>query len=175
MAGFNTKTFDTYDHYMTPFCAWKNIDEYLPKDRVVWEAFFGDATSGTFLEHLGCTVVHRDVDFFHSDLGDVIVSNPPFSQSKPVLQRLRELDKPFIVILPVCKMFTQYFRRLFGYGDPIQIIIPRRRIQFVRVDGTGKGNCNFDCFYYCWKMNLPRDIIFLDDAHNSMAPTPDFE
>jgi hypothetical protein len=21
--------------------------------------------------------------------------------------------------------------------------------------------CSFDCLYYCWKMNLPRDIIFL--------------
>jgi hypothetical protein len=24
------------------------------------------------------------------------------------------------------------------------------------------NQCNFDCFYYCYKMNLPRDIIWLE-------------
>jgi hypothetical protein len=25
-----------------------------------------------------------------------------------------------------------------------------------------ESKCNFDCFYYCWKMALPRDIIWLE-------------
>jgi len=25
-----------------------------------------------------------------------------------------------------------------------------------------ENKCNFDCFYYCWKMNLEKDIIFLE-------------
>ena len=59
-------------------------------------------------------------------------------------------------------------RKLFSKDkNPIQLIIPRKRIQFIklvngkRVEGQ-KQRCNFDCFYYCWKMNLPRDIIWLE-------------
>ena len=25
-----------------------------------------------------------------------------------------------------------------------------------------KSDCNFECFYYCYKMNLEKDIIFLE-------------
>ena len=30
-----------HDDYMTPYTAWSDICEYLPKDRKVWEAFRG--------------------------------------------------------------------------------------------------------------------------------------
>lgn len=51
--------------------------------------------------------------------------------------------------------------------DKLQIIIPRKRIQFdKKVNGETpenfKNRCNFDCFYYCWKMDLERDIIWLE-------------
>ena len=41
MAGFHTKTFAKHDSYMTPKSAWENIKEYIPKDKVIWEAFYG--------------------------------------------------------------------------------------------------------------------------------------
>jgi len=103
-------------------------------------------------------------------MGDVIVSNPPFSKSKEVLMRLKELGKPFIVIFPASKICTQYVRGLFSDSDsPLQIIVPRKRIHFIKqVDGVvpdgWKSDCNFDCFYYCWKIGLPRDIVWLKSA-----------
>ena len=45
------------------------------------------------------------------DRGEVIITNPPFSKTKEVMERLFELDKPFILILPVSKLNTQYFRK----------------------------------------------------------------
>ena len=167
MAGFHTKTFLKHDDYMTPKYAWDNIKEYIPKDKVLWEAFYGDGASGTYLKELGFQVIHEEIDFFTEDKGDIIVSNPPFSKSKEVLTRLKELGKPFIIILPSSKINTQYTRGLFSNtDDPLQIIIPRKRIHFLKqVDGVVpdgyKSCCNFDCFYYCWKMNLPRDIVWL--------------
>ena len=75
------------------------------------------------------------------------------------------LNKPFIMLLPTPKLHTSYFRELFADdNDPIQIIIPRKRIHFIKKDGkklTQTNKCNFDCLYYCWKINLPRDIIWL--------------
>ncbi len=166
MAGFHTKTFIEHDDYMTPESAWINIKEYIPKNKIIWEAFYGDGNSGKYLEKLGFNVIHNQNDFFKSAEGEIIVSNPPFSIKKKVLTRLKELDKPFILILPAYTITTQYIRELFK-DDKLQIIIPRRRIHFdKKINGKTPENwknvCNFDCFYYCYKMNLDKDIIWLD-------------
>jgi|TARA_R110002020_G_scaffold158663_2_gene342056 hypothetical protein len=165
MAGFHTKTFKVHDDYMTPKYAWENIKQYIPKDKVIWEAFYGNGESGNYLREMGFNVIHEEVDFFENDLGEVIVSNPPFSESKKIMKRMLELDKPFIMIMPSSKINTNYFRE--WRNKNIQIIIPRQRIHFIKlVNGeipeNYKSACNFDCFYYCYKMNLPNDIIWLE-------------
>ena len=165
MAGFYTKTFLKHDCYMTPKYAWENIKEYIPKDKMIWEAFYGDGTSGEYLRELGFNVIHEPIDFFTSDKGEIIVSNPPFSQSKEVMKRLSDLDKPFIIILPSSKINTSYIRDYFK-NKVLQIIIPRKRIHFNKlVNGKTPDNCknacNFDCFYYCYKINLQKDITFI--------------
>jgi len=163
MAVFHTKTFLKHDDYMTPDYAWKNIEQYIPKDKLIWEAFYGDGESGKHLENLGLNVIHKEIDFFDSDEGEIIVSNPPFSICKEIMPRLKELDKPFILILPSSKINTQYFRENFKNSDSqLQIIIPQKRIQFIKNGNDLQNKCNFDCFYYCYKMNLPRDIIWLE-------------
>jgi hypothetical protein len=163
MASFHTKTFTKHDDWMTPASAWEDIKEYIP-DKVLWEAFYGDGESGTHLSKMHFRVIHEDIDFFENDLGEVVVSNPPFTKIPEVLTRLKKLNKPFILIMPSSKINTQYFRKLFS-TESIQLIIPRKRIQFIKmvngvVDGQKKA-CNFDCFYYCWKIGLERDIIWL--------------
>jgi hypothetical protein len=160
MAGFHTKTFLKHDDYMTPKYAWENIKEYIPNDKIIWEAFYGDGKSGKYLEQLGFKVIHEKINFFNNNKGDIIVSNPPFSLAKDIMNRLYELDKPFILIFPSSKINTQYFRK--WKDKNIQIIIPRKRIQFVKDGLECQNKCNFDCFYYCYKMNLPNDIIWLD-------------
>jgi hypothetical protein len=145
---------------MTPKYAWENISDYIPKDKQIWEAFYGDGKSGEHLKQLGYDVIHEPIDFFKNDLGDIIVSNPPFSLSKEIMNRLYEIDKPFILIFPSSKINTQYFRKWKDKG--IQIIIPLKRIQFIKDGNELQNKCNFDCFYYCYKMNLKRDIIWLD-------------
>jgi hypothetical protein len=160
MAGFHTKTFVKHDDYMTPRSAWEAIKDYIPKDKIIWEAFYGDGKSGENLTDIGFNVIHEPVDFFDNDLGDIIVSNPPFSLSKEIMNRLYEIDKPFILIFPPSKINTQYFRQWREKG--IQIIIPRKRIQFIKNGNELQNKCNFDCFYYCYKMNLPRDIVWLE-------------
>ena len=166
MAGFHTKTFLKHDDYMTPKYAWENIEQYIPKDKVIWEAFMGDGKSGEYLEEMGYNVIHNENDFFESNEGDILVSNPPFSKSKEIMERLKTLDKPFILILPCSKICTQYCREHFKDTE-LQIIIPKKRIHFQKqINGeTPKGwknACYFDCFYYCYKMGLPRDIIWLE-------------
>ena len=158
-----SKAFMKHDDYMTPKYAWENIQQYIPKDKVLWEAFMGDGKSGQYLEELGFNVIHNDNDFFENNEGDIVVSNPPFSKSKDILNRLKQLEKPFILILPSSKINTQYFRENFKNKDSqLQIIIPRKRIQFVKNGTELQNKCSFDCFYYCYKISLPRDIMWLD-------------
>ncbi len=164
MAGFHTKTFLKHDDYMTPKYAWENIKQYIPKKKI-WEAFYGDGKSGEYLKEMGFDVIHEKIDFFENDKGDIIVSNPPFSLSKEIMNRLFELDKPFILIFPSSKINTQYFRK--WKNKNLQIIIPRKRIHFEKkISGetpdSWKNACNFDCFYYCYKIGLPKDIVWLE-------------
>ena len=166
MAGFHTKTFLKHDDYMTPKSAWENIKHLIPKDKIIWEAFYGDGKSGDYLKELGYNVIHESVDFFENDLGEIIVTNPPFSKSKDVMKRLKELDKPFIIIMPSSKINTSYFRENF-MNKGLQIVIPRKRIHFEKlINGekpkNWKNACNFDCFYYCYKMGFEKDIIWLE-------------
>ena len=64
MAGFHTKTFSNHSDYMTPKSAWTAISHLIPKDKLIWEAFYGDGNSGKYLTELGFDVIHEEVDFF---------------------------------------------------------------------------------------------------------------
>jgi hypothetical protein len=167
MAGFHTKTFLKHDDYMTPKYAWENIQHFIPKDKIIWEGFYGDGASGRYLEELGFNVFHEPIDFFTEEPlhWDIQISNPPYSKTKEIMHKLLEYDKPFILLMPSSKINTSYMRE--WKDKHLQIIIPRKRIHFEKlVDGkvpeNWKNACNFDCFYYCYKMNLPSDIVWLD-------------
>tara|TARA_R110000822_G_scaffold228426_1_gene360864 strand:- start:53 stop:553 length:501 start_codon:yes stop_codon:yes gene_type:complete len=166
MASFHTKTFLKHDSYMTPKYAWENIKHLIPKVKI-WEAFYGDGKSGEYLTELGFDVIHKEIDFYDEPPEyDCLVSNPPFSECKKIMKRLAELDKPFILIMPSSKINTSYFRDNF-MNKGLQIIIPRKRIQFKKlVDGKPvedcKNACNFDCFYYCYKIELKNVITWLE-------------
>lgn len=166
MAGFTNETFIKHDDYFTPKYVWEDIKEYIPSDKLIWEAFYGDGESGKYLTDLGFNTIHEPIDFFENNLGEIIVSNPPFTLIPQILKRLHELNKPFILLMPSSKINTQYFRKLFcNNDDPVQIIIPKKRIAFnKRINGEviKTKSCNFDCFYYCWRIGLEHDITWLD-------------
>ena len=160
---FCKEHFQADDEYMTPKSAWENIAHLIPKDKVIWEAFYGNGKSGEYLKELGFNVIHENINFYDHNLGDIIVSNPPFSNWVPIIKRLVELDKPFVLIIPSSRIFTVKFQTLFPNTtlDDLQIVIPRRRIQFVKDPKPKHDRCNFDCIYAFYKMKLSRDVVFL--------------
>lgn len=145
------------DDYETPLSAWRSIIEYIPKKAVVWEPFYGSGASGDHLRSLGLNVIHQKEDFFVANRGDIILTNPPFSKKKEVLLRLKELNKPFAVLLPASVLGTKMMASLF---PDIQVIIPNGRISFIK-NGTQTKGVWFASFWYCWKLGLPKDILFL--------------
>lgn len=159
MSQYN-KPFQKDDEYMTPKSAWESIAHLIPRDKVVYEAFYGDGTSGQHLRDLGFTVIHEPIDFFkNTNLGDIVVSNPPFTKKKEVLDALVALNKPFILLMPLATLSREYFRRLFKDGEFL-LAIPHKRIQFVK-QGYSTSKCNFECAFFCYGLGR-QGVYFLD-------------
>ena len=106
-------------------------------------------------------MIHENIDFFENDMGDVLVSNPPYSLKKEVFTRLKKLDKPFMMLVPTTTLHTKYFKELF-VDDRIQVIFPHKKRQFISNKKTlKKSGCSFYTCYVCYKMELPKDVILL--------------
>lgn len=156
----STHRYKKDDDYETPDNAWDLIKDYIPKDKVIWESFYATGKSGEYLRKMGFEVIHNDEDFFENNRGDICVSNPPFTIKKEVLQRLKELDKPFILLMPQQTINAKYFMDMFR-EENIQLLIPPKRIHFIK-NGDDKTKCSFDCAFFCWKMGYDKDLIFLN-------------
>jgi hypothetical protein len=165
MASMTTRKkqeFNNDDQYNTTADIWKSVADYIPKDKVIWEAFMLNNTSSQSIEiltEMGHNVIgHHSIDFFEEDLGDIIVSNPPYSIKKKIFARLALLDKPFILVLPISTITKQFVKAL--ERDKLQMIIPSNRMQFEKA-GVELSRCWFDTCFLCYKINLERDITFL--------------
>ena len=164
MANFTTDGFAIYDTYFTLKSTWQMVSKYIPKDKLIWECFYGNGDSARYLKELGFNVISEDIDFYKHNIGEIIVSNPPFSDCKDVFARLAHLDKPFIMIVPISKITTDYFQKYFA--NKCQVIIPKKRIQFGKWDAlTDKvldtKNVNFASVFVCYKLGLDSDLIYL--------------
>jgi hypothetical protein len=150
------------DNYITNKEAWINIKQFIPKDKKIWSPFYCDGSQKKYFKDIGFDIIHEDEDFFENNKGDLVIDNPPFSIKKEVLMRLKELDKPFILIAPSMMLGYKYFQDLFS--DNIQLIIPKSRIKFTHLSNLNFKNYTppYASFYFCYKINLPKDLIFLN-------------
>lgn len=121
------------DKYETPEWCWDIIKPYIPENKVIWEAFYLNGKSGDYLSKLGFDVIHRNEDFFLNNHGDIVVSNPPYTKNKLVLRRLKLLDKPFILLLPISIIATKYFKKIFKneIDDNFTIFMFPKRVSFI--------------------------------------------
>jgi len=149
------------DDYETTETIWKLILPYLNKYNTIYEPFYCSGKSGEIIQSFGFDVIHKDEDFFthYNDYEyDIIVSNPPFSIKKEIFDTLREIDKPFILIVPVSTITKVFFK---PYRDKdISILIPPKRLQFSK-KGEDLDRCWFDCIFVCYKLGLDKQIIYL--------------
>jgi len=149
------------DNYATDKLGWEIIKEYIPTDKVIWSPFYCDGKQKEYFADMGLDIIHEDKDFFdHTPEYDIIIDNPPFSKWFDVCDRLKKLDKPFIVIAPIRAFTTKKFQNLFK--EHLQLIIPSKRPTFTHLLNPKKGYTPpFGTWYFCYKMNLPKDLIFI--------------
>jgi hypothetical protein len=164
MANNILKKLKVQNEYYTPNWVWDYLKEFIPKGKVIWECFRNDSPlsccSANYLRSLGFEVVNPLCDFFDNNLGDIVVSNPPFDKKKEVLQRLIELDKPFMLVLPNIILNTIYFIDMCKIYNEIQIIILPKRVDFIK-QNADISKCPFHTLVVCYKMNLNERLIFI--------------
>jgi len=151
------------DNYITNKYEWERIKDYIPTDKIIWSPFYCDGKQKEYFKELGYDIIHEDKDFFsYTPEYDLLIDNPPFSKKNEILNKLNDLDKPFILICPSMMLSYKYFQTNFKDKN-IQLIIPYKRMNFNHLNSNKKNySPPFASFYYCYKMNLPKDIIFLE-------------
>jgi len=148
------------DNYSTDKLGWEIIKEFIPTDKKIWAPFYCNGKQKEYFKEMGFDIIHEDEDFFDNDKGDIVIDNPPFSKWFEICKRLKELDKPFILIaFPKC-FLTKKFQNLFK--DHLQLIIPNKRPTFSHLENPRPGYTPpFGVWYFCYKMNLEKDLMFI--------------
>tara|TARA_R110000764_G_scaffold39419_5_gene88028 strand:+ start:6308 stop:6814 length:507 start_codon:yes stop_codon:yes gene_type:complete len=152
--------FNIHDDFYTRKKTWVQIKEFIPNDKIIWEFCLlnSNEQSKKYLQELNFNVVgDRTIDFFNNNLGDILISNIPFSSEIKIrmLKRLVELDKPFIIIMNSMNLFTKYFKEIFKDKD-LYFIYPSTKIHYDKyIDGElkeTKNNTSFYSVYVCYKV-----------------------
>jgi len=159
------KKFDKPDECYTPEEAILPLLPFLKKENLIWDCAFG---SGRLAEHFnkhGFNVMGNvNYDFLQGDsekIGafDIIITNPPYSLKDKFLEKAFKIGKPFAFLLPTTALGEQRRGKLFRkYG--LQLIVPNKRINFEIP--SGKKSAWFHTSWFCYKMNLPKDLNFVE-------------
>lgn len=167
MSSFNIIKKKKCDDYDTPLYIWEMLLDYLDlgKDTIIYDPFYNDGIAKTYLGKLGYNnVIHEKEDFFQNYdkyKYDIIISNPPYSIKQNILKVLYKIDRPFVLIVPTAIISKLYLKNIFKDDiDKVQYIIPNRRLQF-EVNGYNQRRTPFDTIFFCYKLELQRDIVYL--------------
>ena len=151
------------DEYYTPTNAVRIIAPYIPKDAVIWECTdYGSSKITEHFRELGHKVINThlkdDKNFLNyepEEHYDIIITNPPYSIKDDFLKRAYELGKPFAFLLPLESLGGQKRVKMY-IENSIEILVPHKRVQFVR-----GGNAWFPTGWFCWNI-LPEKLIFCE-------------
>jgi hypothetical protein len=128
--------------------------------------FYGDGSAGKIMNSLGFQAIHEDQDFFKHDRGETVIDNTPYSIKKAVFTRLKQLNKPFMMLVPIDTFRSIFFQELFGLAE-VQLLVPRRRENCIKMNEQGTAplpnqkSTPFKLVWTCWKMNFPQQLNYI--------------
>lgn len=164
------------DNCSTPPYAVEPLLHYIPNNSLIYESASGEGYIINYLINY-FRIIYGDIliniNYFEREIinYDVEITNPPFSLKYLWLADAYSRNKPFCLLLPVETIGSGTAQKLFdNYG--IQVIYMSPRVDFrmpnkkwVWLDDNGKirhSSSQFPTAWFCWKMNLPKDIMFAD-------------
>jgi len=153
------------DEYYTPNIAIVPLLEYLPKDKVIYEA--ASNRSSQIVDYLRSQGYHvmasDDRDFLEDELPefDIIVTNPPYSKKDKFIERCYSLDKPFALLLPVSTIQGNKRGQLF-MNNGLELLVLNQRVNFIDNNNNEpvvKKSPHFGVAWFCYNL-LPEKLIF---------------
>jgi len=157
------------DEWYTPEYAVIPILRYLPIRATIWCPF--DTVKSSFVRVLsqrGQRVIFSHIDngqdFFsmvNKDFAyDYIVSNPPFSLKRKILETLFKLDRPFAMLMDMRGIFEGGSFELFEKNEFEFLVFDRRIAYFTDLKTRElKGSPPFSSVYVCHRF-LPEKFVF---------------
>jgi hypothetical protein len=154
------------DECYTPYYAVEPLLKYVPQDYVIWCPFDKEWSAYVRLfESKGYKVIYSHLeegqDFLQYEPAehyDIIISNPPYSIKDAVVARLYQLQKPFMMLMPVSTIQGQKRFQYFMRG--VQLLVFDKRVGFhTRSMRETTESPHFGSAYFC-KDILPNDLIF---------------
>ena len=169
LAGLNTRCVGTKmpihmccksDQYNTPGWMWSDLVKAFPaiKDTLVWDPFFNDGVCVRLMRAAGMNKVkvQTSEDFFTviaKNPSHLIVSNPPFSIKRRIIQNLVGIKRPFILLLPIAMMYYEYFKPLLKH---CKVVVPHKQCTFSHT--STQKNITVPAAFFCY-MCGPKALI----------------
>lgn len=157
------------DEFYTPPYAIEPLLPFIPTDSVVWCPFDTERSHiPRMIRERGNIVVstHLDsgFDFFKVGcLGEVIVSNPPYSLKNEVFERLFELRKPFAMLVGIVGLFESQRRFNLFKQNNFEMMYFNKRISYFKSYDDQKPALNppFSSAWVCSGL-LPSSNLFVE-------------
>lgn len=151
------------DECYTPKYGVIPILEFLPKNKIVWCPFYTEESQYVkTLKENGYNVIYSHInngkDFYkyEPDNWDILVSNPPFTGKRKIVERALSFNKPFALLLSLTWLNDSAPKQLFKDKD-LQLLMFDKRIKFINNEKI-ENKITFSSAYYCWNL-LPKQII----------------
>ena len=161
------------DGFQTPSKALVPLVPYLHRGWTIWECAAGKGNLVRGLELVRYDVYATDILTGHDFLRqapaaefECIVTNPPYSLKDDFIERCYGYEKPFALLMPLTALEGERKQRLYRKHG-IQLIVPNQRINFETPYGVDQGSW-FATAWFTWKLNLPKDINFVDIRGKSL-------
>ena len=147
-------------NYSTPEYAIRPLLEIIPKDYTIWESCCGEGNISKFFEKHGYKVISTDIitgqDFFTyspEQHYDIIITNPPFKLKDDFIERCIQLNKPFMLLLPL-SVFESPKRIQMLKQIKVTIFMLPRRVNYINSSESEKKSKS--PFYSIWiGANIP--------------------
>ena len=155
------------DELYTPDEAFDMLKEFIPKNKTIFECAVGSGKLKSKMLKEGYNLKSTN-DFFKDDVGrfDIIITNPPYSKKDKFLEECYKIGKPFALLMPITALEGIKRQKLYQkYG--IQILFPQRRIDF-----NGKKAPWFYTAWFCYGLNLPKDLMFIQQKGGLNSSQP---